>query len=380
MLGPRESGLWRLLAPALGAALLLASCGGSSGGGAKTPTAAPTTARTPVASTSPAGQECSGADAPPKLHSTTHKIEVATTTQTIEMAWDAPATLPRSYRYAFSQNPQSPPAQMETLDGNGKTANSGPLGQNRWYFYLVTVGDSGESKPVRCGPYVIVRGTPTTSGQGIGAGADMVNLTLGVTGGSSVEYFTNQGQRLFCGDTTLSRHDVTCSAEFIRGSEARIQRTLSLPIEEEARWRLAGWRGACQDIDADTEPRGGQCTLTMSEDKDVSVQFARRATLTITHTGPPQLFLRWGFDYRPTAQKGGGNPLTLRGEFDCDTDRLAQCKKNGYYDAGTTITLRAGTGVNAPNLSSFGGACATTESTCQFQLDADSEVSINWKY
>ena len=144
-------------------------------------------------------------------------------------------------------------------------------------------------------------------------GADTVRLTISVDGGSSVEYFTNQNERLFCGDTVHSLHDVTCTAEFFRGSQARIQRTLGLPKEEEARWRLAGWEGACQGLDADTEPRGGQCILTMDEDKDVSVNFARRAMITVTHTGPPQLLNRWGIDYLPAAQKGGGNPLTLRG-------------------------------------------------------------------
>ena len=232
---------------------------------------------------------------------------------------------------------------------------------------------------MRCGPYVITARHRSGAGSS-GGGADTVTLTINAVGGSSVEYFTNRNERLFCGDTSLSLHDVTCSAEFIRGSEARIQRTLSLPVEEEARWRLAGWDGACEGIDADTEPRGGQCILTMDEDKDVLVEFTRRATITVTHTGPPQLLNRWGIDYRPPAQKGGGNPLTLRGQFDCDTDMLAECTKTASFDIGTTVILTAGTGVDAGSFSGFSGACTTTESTCELTLESDAEVTYIWIY
>ena len=110
--------------------------------------------------------------------------------------------------------------------------------------------------------------------------------------------------------------------------------------------------------------------LAMDEDKDVSVSFEQRAKITITHAGPPQLLLRWGIDYTPAAQKGGGNPLTLRGQFDCDTDFLADCAKTAFFDTGTTIILKAGTGVDAGNLASISGACNTSESTCEFSLDA----------
>ena len=166
----------------------------------------------------------------------------------------------------------------------------------------------------------------------------------------------------------------------MRGSEARIQRTLGLSDEEEARWRLSGWGGACDGLDADTEPRGGQCILTMDDDKDVTVSFEQRAMITVTHTGPSQLLLRWGIDYQPAAQKGGGNPLTLRGQFDCDTDTLAACTKTAYFDKGTTVILTAGSGVDAGNLASISGDCSTTESTCEFVLDADSTVTFNWQY
>jgi hypothetical protein len=379
MTAPLRSGIFRPLAGALVASLLLGACGGSSKSGPNAPTGAATSLPATATSVASARDECTADDAPPNLHSTTHRVEVATTTQTIEMKWDIPARPVRSYRYAFSQNPEVPPNEMELLDGGVTGVSSGPLGQNRWYFYLVERLDSGEGSLVRCGPYVIARGTPSASGES-GGGADTVSLTISVVGGSSVEYFTNQNQRLFCGDVTVSLHDVTCTAEFVRGSEARIQRTLSLPVEEEARWRLAGWEGACASIDTDTEPRGGQCNLIMNEDKTVFVQFTRRATITITHTGPPQLLNRWGIDYAPVAQKGGGNPLTLHGNFDCDTDMLAECKKTGYFDTGTTITLRAGTGMNAGSFQSFSGACSTTESTCEFRLDSDAEATYAWEY
>ena len=50
------------------------------------------------------------------------------------------------------------------------------------------------------------------------------------------------------------------------------------------------------------------------------------------------------------------------------------------YDAGTTVILRAGTGVDAANLDSMSDACSTTASTCEFAIESDAEVTFNWKY
>jgi hypothetical protein len=360
-------------------ASVLVACGGDSDEDAEeTPTviAEDTSLAVPSRAT---GEECTS-DSPPNLGSTSHEVEVATSEQFIEMEWDLPPGLVGAWRYAFSQNPEEPPDEMERLDGDATSASSRPLGQNRWYFYLIAELDGGEEQPVRCGPYVITREGDEGADGGEGGSGDTVTLTIAASGGSSVEYFNNQGERLFCGDTSLSGHDVTCEAEFVRGSEARIQRTLGLSDEEEARWRLAEWGGACEEVDSDVEPRGGQCILIMDDDKDVDVFFEQRPMITITHTGPSQLLMRWGVDYRPAAQKGGGNPLTLRGEFDCDTDTLAACAKTAYYDAGTTVILRAGSGVDAPNLDSFSGACSTTVSTCEFVIEGDSDVTVTWKY
>jgi hypothetical protein len=326
-----------------------------------------------IPSTPDTVDECS-AEEPPNLHSTSHEVNIRTSKQVIEMEWDVPTRQPASYAYAFSQNPEEPPDQVQTLPGTATVANSGPLGDNRWYFYLIEAG----GEPVRCGPYVIDRDAASDNGEGDGGNADSVTLSISVTGGSSVEFFTNGNERLFCGDTSLSGHDTTCGAQFIRGSEARIQRTLGLSDEEEARWRLAGWAGACEDLDADTEPRGGQCILVMDEGKDVNVSFEERAKITIAHSGPPQLLLRWGLQYSP--QNASGNPLTLRGQFDCDTDVLADCTKTAFFDKGTTITLTAGTGVDNGNLASISGACSTNASTCEFTIESDSDVTFNWKY
>lgn len=361
-------------------AFLLTACGGGGEDSAATPTAEGAPPATVASGQTPAsGDECNS-DAVPNLHSTSHEVGVPTSEQVIEMEWETPDPVPRSYNFAFSQNPEEPPDFTEQLPGDATTVSSGPMGQNRWWFYLIPFGDSGDEPPIRCGPYVIERDAASNGGGEGGGAGDAVTLTISVAGGSSVEYFTNQGERLFCGDTSLSGHDVACSAEFVRGSEARIQRTLSLSDEEEARWRLAQWDGACEGIDADVEPRGGQCILVMDEDKDVSVGFAQRAMITVTHTGPSQLFMRWGLDYAPAAQKGGGNPLTLRGQFDCDTDALASCAKTAYFDTGTTITLTAGSGVDNGNLASISGSCSTAASTCEFVLEADAEALFTWKY
>jgi hypothetical protein len=102
----------------------------------------------------PAESECT-IDSPKNLRSTSHEPNVATTTQVIEMAWDAPSTLPASYSYAFSQNPEGPPDVMESLPGDATSVSSASQGQNTWYFYLAQ--GAGETAPTRCGPYVITR-------------------------------------------------------------------------------------------------------------------------------------------------------------------------------------------------------------------------------
>jgi hypothetical protein len=374
----RQHTLW-LFSIGAAFALCYAACGSDSAatnGGTGTATVA---GATKEPGTAGAGEECTS-DLPAGLHSTTHRVNVPTTDQVIKMSWRAPGTPPDSYAYAFSQDPRKPPDQMETATGDATSAASGPLGQNPWYFYLrETRGGGAGPVAVRCGPYIIERGAGGDEPDD-GGTADAVTLAISVSGGSSVEYFNTKGERLFCGDTSRSGHDVTCTEQFDKGSQVRIQRTLSLPIEEEARWRLSAWGGACDGIDADTEPRGGLCQIELNEDTDVSVTFESRPTITITHAGPPQLLLRWSIDYRPVAQKGGGNPLTLHGTFDCDTDMLAACTKTAYFDAGTTVILKAGGGVDAPNFAGWGGACGGTESTCEIVLEGDSTVTYNWKY
>jgi hypothetical protein len=149
-----------ILAGAAIATAMLAACGGDSGSD-ETPRATATAASgaPTVVSGAPtvpaaAESECT-IDSPKNLRSTSHQPNVATTTQVIDMAWDSPSTLPASYTYAFSQNPQEPPDVMESLPGVATSVSSGPQGQNNWYFYLVQAG--GETAPTRCGPYVITR-------------------------------------------------------------------------------------------------------------------------------------------------------------------------------------------------------------------------------
>jgi hypothetical protein len=136
------------------AALMLAACGGGSSKSDAPPRATATVASGAATVPAQAESECT-IDSPKNLHSTSHEPNVATTTQVIDMVWDRPSTLPASYAYAFSQNPQEPPDSMESLPGDATSVSSGPQGQNRWYFYLVQAG--GETAPTRCGPYVITR-------------------------------------------------------------------------------------------------------------------------------------------------------------------------------------------------------------------------------
>jgi hypothetical protein len=50
------------------------------------------------------------------------------------------------------------------------------------------------------------------------------------------------------------------------------------------------------------------------------------------------------------------------------------------FDAGTTVILKAGSGVDAANFASWSGACSGTDSTCEVVLESDVEVGFNWEY
>jgi hypothetical protein len=209
---------------------------------------------------------------------------------------------------------------------------------------------------------------------------ELVTLTVSVGGGSSVQFFTNQGVRILCGETEAGT-ETPCVAQFVRGSSVDIQRTLSLPREEEARFRLASYSDDCADVDTASEPRGGHCRLTMDRDREVRVSFERRAELVIAHSSPDTINFRWSLAYDPVSQKGGGNPLTLQGTFDCYLPGPA-CERRAMFDVGTLITVRAGNGGDVANFKGWGGACATfgMNATCMVTLTGDSEVSGSWSY
>jgi hypothetical protein len=211
-----------------------------------------------------------------------------------------------------------------------------------------------------------------------GAGGELVTLTVNVDGDSSVQFYTHQGEKVVCGQGEGATPP-PCSAQFVRGSGADIQRTLSLPREEEARFRLSAYGGDCPTVDSDVEPRGGHCTLTMDRDHEVDVHFERRAELTIAQVSPDATInFRWTLAYG--AQKNGGNPLTLQGTFDCYIPG-ASCEKRAIFDVGTMITVSAGVG-DVAIFKGWSGACAMAgmNPVCTFPLTGDSTVTGSWSY
>lgn len=238
-------------------------------------------------------------------------------------------------------------------------------------------------------------GCPVTSGvlaQCSGPPSDKVRLTVSVTGSSTgadalataVQFFDNLGVKHHCYSFSAPAGvPSSCTAEFARGSEARIQRMLSLIDEDEGAWRLSLWGGACLGIDANTAPRGGQCNLTMDADKNVTVGFERRAKLTIDQLTlqPGDYSIRWNLAY--SAQKAGGNPTTRAGTFDCSsTTRLPVCTiQDAYYDMGTVITVTAGNPAitGQPAFWKFwqtGCANSGTGRVCTVTLTAPSHVIV----
>jgi hypothetical protein len=211
--------------------------------------------------------------------------------------------------------------------------------------------------------------------------SDNVTLTVTVTGGSSVQFYNNQNVLHKCGDANVTGAPNQCSTTVVRGSEVRIQRTLSLPTDEEARWRLSGWTLDCAGIDADAEPRGGMCNLSMTSNKTVHVDFEHRKRLQVVHTGTDPMFVRWSVGM--SAQKAGGNPLTRAGTFDCNfPSMLPVCSIDAIYDVNTAITIDAGAGAAPANWQGWGGNCASflKAAVCTLTLTNDAQVTGSWAF
>ncbi len=211
-----------------------------------------------------------------------------------------------------------------------------------------------------------------------------VRLTVVVNGGGSVEFFDNQNVRHRCYDAAAQVPVSSCTANFVRGSEARIQRELNLlPIDEGER-RLYLWGGACLGLDANIQPRGGQCRLTMDGEKSVLVGFERRAKLFVEMVLlESPMSVRWSLSY--STQKSGGNPTLIGGTFDCNSPSgLPRCEiRDAYYDLGTVLTLTAGSGTGTPAFwHQWSGACGAAGSgtVCVTTLNGDANIHGAWGF
>ncbi len=216
---------------------------------------------------------------------------------------------------------------------------------------------------------------------------DMVRLNITVYGGDSptdivvataVEFHDTQNVRHFCYSAAVPNPGSVCTALFVRGSQARIQRLVGLVNEDEGAWRLSGWGGDCS-LDADTEPRGGLCTVTMDRDRTVTASFERRAKLSVEMVLQDfPMSIRWSLAFSP--QKAGGNPTTRGGTFDCNSPSgLPVCTVDAYYDPGTSITVTAGSGAGQPAFwEGWISGCFGASTVCTRTLTGDVRITGVW--
>lgn len=221
----------------------------------------------------------------------------------------------------------------------------------------------------------------------VGNPGDKVRLNVTVYGGDSptdivvataVEFHDNQNVRHFCYSAAIPNSASSCTAEFVRGSQVRIQRLVGLVTEDEGAWRLSGWGGACS-LNADTEPRGGLCTVTMDIDKTVTASFEKRAKLSVEMVlQDSPMSIRWSLAFSP--QKAGGNPTTRGGTFDCNSPSgFPVCNVVAYYDPGTAITVTAGSGAGQPAFwEGYVSGCFGSSPVCTRTLTGDVRITGVW--
>jgi len=209
-----------------------------------------------------------------------------------------------------------------------------------------------------------------------------VTLTIVVDGGTSVQFYDGQGVLHKCGDSRVSGAPSQCTAQVRAGFEVDIQRTLGLPVQEEALWRLVSWGDACPVIDTDIEVRGGHCRIMMNTHQTVEVGFERRVRARILQNSSDPVSMPWAITM--SAQKGGGNPLMRQGTYDCNfLSNSSDCGVDAYYDVGTVLSITAGSGGWAPwTFQGWRGACVAFNigATCTLTLAADVDVTGEWGY
>ena len=224
-------------------------------------------------------------------------------------------------------------------------------------------------------------GGGSTTGSGASTN-EYVTLTVQVDGDTSVQFHDQGGALYKCGDARVPNAPSQCTAQILKGFEVDIQRTLSLPVDEEARWRLKTWSIACPVIDTNKEPRGGHCRITMNASQTVLVTFERRVRVRIFQNLSDPMSIRW--EVAMSLQSAGGNPLTRAGTFDCNyPSGLPVCNVDAIYDLGTTLTIKAGSGMGTPTYwKGWGGACASfgLAATCTITLAPDVDVTGSWAF
>jgi hypothetical protein len=319
-------------------------------------------------STSNGSTSSGGSNRPlPDLRSISHLINTPSGNTVIEMVWTPPADA-TGFCYEFSPDQDAEPDEQSEGGALLDNAQSNELPDGRYWFQIRIQRAEGWSDTITVGSYLIERGASQqrADGQAVAGGVGFARLTVDVSGPSHVQFYTNLGELIVCpGD---------CTADFPIGGEADIQRALDLPFEEEAGWRLSGWGGACEGIDADVEIRGGHCRVAMTQDQHVTVEFEERPSVTIRQTGSG-VTVRYILSYEPVDQKGG-NPQAARGQIDCRLPDCGRYELTGYYDIGTVITIEVPQGWQA-YLLGISGACSGNP--CSFTVQSDTEVTINWE-
>lgn len=237
-----------------------------------------------------------------------------------------------------------------------------------------------------CDPTVLLTMAVLAGGVACGVGTapdtGSFTLTISVEGAGDVQYVNSQGESSKCGAPGSLDAPHECTARFPPGTSVAIQRTSGLSDLAEAQTRLDEWGGACAGVDAEFELRGGVCHLVMDENMQVTVAFEDRVLARVAHFLGSMVQVRWDLDYAPRPQKGGGNPLTLSGVFDCPWSSASPaCVVEAWFDRGTLLTINVEHAGNGTAFDEWGGACSGEEHTCTVTLDRDvNAIVVFWGF
>ena len=138
--------------------------------------------------------------------------------------------------------------------------------------------------------------------------------------------------------------DSPCSAKFSSGSD------IVLTAIADAGMALSGWTGPCAGT------QGNQCTLSITEDSSVGVNFGSSAPLTITIDGQ-------------------GEVVSTPAGIDCSELASSDCQED--FALGQSVTLNA-TAANGFVFANWSDVCAGEGDECTLTLDQARSITANF--